>query len=392
MPATTDELIAWKRLLEPSSAELLEAAGAIDPRQVSQVQRLRRDWPAELVFAALELSEARRRAAGKFPEPDRIVADVEGIEQATSHAVAEHKARRFAALDPPLVHDLCCGIGGDAMGLAHVAPVRAVDSCPLRAWMTSINAGCPADAADVLAFPLDGAVFHLDPSRREPSGRRRHRFEDYQPGPPFVRSLLDRNADGAVKLGPGVEPDALPWPDRAELEHISEGGRLVQAVLWCGRLARNIGLRTATMLPGGLTMTGEPTSPPAAPRAEFDRFLFVPDPAIERAGLLGSLCRELGLAAPVPALGLLTGPDAVASGWLTPFEVLARMPWRPERVRSWLRAHDGGHVEIKTRGRAVDPDAHQKQLRGTGDTPYTVFALRMGRQRIAAITQRVNGD
>ena len=70
------------------------------------------------------------------------------------------------------------------------------------------------------------------------------------------------------------------------------------------------------------------------------------------------------------------------------YEVLAQLPWRPRKVKAWLQANDGGIVQVKTRGKAIDTDAVQRQLRGNGAEPYTVFGLRLGTPRIAIIARR----
>jgi len=46
-------------------------------------------------------------------------------------------------------------------------------------------------------------------------------------------------------------------------------------------------------------------------------------------------------------------------------------------------------VEVKTRGRAVNPDALQKRLRGTGRTTFTVFIYRHEQRLLAHITRRL---
>ena len=129
----------WKRLLEPSSGELLAELEAGDLHRISWLQGLRESWGGELVSVALELVEARRRAAVKFPLGESLVADIAGVEQATGALTASHKAERFKRLAPTRIHDLCCGIGGDGMALAAVAPTRAYDISPLRAWMCGEN-------------------------------------------------------------------------------------------------------------------------------------------------------------------------------------------------------------------------------------------------------------
>jgi len=408
-----DRLATWRRLLEESSAALRAAAARTDPGDVTAVAHLRKSWPVDLVAAAIELAAARRKAQEKFPDGERLVADVPGIEQATSHRVAEHKAQRFTAaisgglsagrsggLSGGRIVDLCCGIGGDAMSLARVADVWAIDISPLRAWMTHMNAGCRVEVADVETLDLEGGVFHLDPARRDDGtdhgdARRFWRYEDYRPGPAFIDRLLTTCPDGAIKLGPGVDLEALPTEGSGgrEVEVINEGGTLVQAVLWCGRLALHPGKRTATRLPEGLSFTAKPQAMPlaeSAARQAFEQFLYVADPAIERADLLGALCRDLPVREAHPGLGILTSAEHVENPWLSAFEVLAQLPWRPRKIKEWLSAHDGGIVEVKTRGKAVDTDFAQHDLRGAGRQPYTIFALRLGRKIMAIITRPVS--
>src|SRR5207244_5346526 len=89
--------------------------------------RLRRDFTslsASASSAAVTQATLRRRGRKKFgSDADRLWLTPDGLEQATSAAVAAHRARRFAELGSrlgraPRVADLCCGIGGDLGALA----------------------------------------------------------------------------------------------------------------------------------------------------------------------------------------------------------------------------------------------------------------------------------
>lgn len=381
----------WRRLVCPEAEALLASVRAEeDLTRPATVQRLRRLGDADLVAAAIELVLARRRAVEKFPDVPSLLADVAAVEQATSADVARHKARRFAAAGIDCVVDLCCGMGGDAMGLGQMADVLLVDSNPARTWMARWNMGqvggrvAGAAVADVAGLPLRGRAFHIDPDRRH-RGRRLH-FDSCRPGPALLRRLVDSGAPGAVKLSPAVDFSELP---PGEVEIIERGGHLVQAVLWTGSLAS--GRRSATRVDGDrcIQFAGAPdqTVPVAAP----GRLVLAVEAAIERAGLLGAFCAETGLAAVHPALGLLTANAAEKSPWYRRFELLEVLPWRPKKVGQWLDAHDGGIVEVKTRGQACEPDQVQQQLRGQGSQRFTVFVLRRDRRVQAWITRRIEG-
>src|SRR5690606_16731175 len=151
------------------------------------------------------------RAAGRIDAAARLLADAEGVEQASGSAVARHKTARFAAATIDEVVDLCCGIGGDAIGPgAALGPARVLGVAldPRRALMTSHNAGCPTVVADAERFDLGPAAFHVDPARRA-AGRRLRRLEEHRPGPALLTALRAARRPGAIKLGPGAELDAL---------------------------------------------------------------------------------------------------------------------------------------------------------------------------------------
>lgn len=398
-----DELCVWQAAAEPANADLLAAAATADPRNVAHIAALRKRWSAPMVHAAVELTVARRKAQAKFPDAAAtLIADAEGVEQASSQLVADFKAQRFTTIDGPII-DLCCGIGGDAMSLARLTGrlELAVDIDPVRAWMTRRNAGCDTAVADVTTIPAEGRLFHLDPARRDAGGRR-HRLKDYLPGPDFIVKLVRTCRDGAVKMGPGVDVTELPdlGDTPTELQFISEHGSAVQAVLWTGRLARHP--RSAALLPSGDQLAGESGHPPAndaddtrAATISPGAMLFVPDPAAERARLLHVLCERYDLVELYPGLGLLTGGAVPTTNWLTAFEVLDVMPWHPDRsaslqrLRDCLQGHGAGIVEVKTRDKAADPDRVQAKLRGKGDRTLTVFILRLGRSLAAMVTRRL---
>lgn len=377
---------------------------------VAEVSALRQTWSEAMVGAAIESARARHRAPGKLhPElVQRLVADQQGVMVASSSVAGAHKASTFARAAERAVFDLCCGIGADAFELATAGlDVTAVDLDPSRALMTRHNAQCTVVVDDCTSHHwlarLEGKLVHMDPSRRT-GGRRLHRYEDYQPGPDAIAQILDAAGGACLKLGPGVEFAALPSPPDSFVELLSEGGRLTQALLWSGALACVDALpaehRVATLLPEGHRFHATP-----GPLVEVDRwydgdgdtrpimdYVYDADPALERGGLLGPFAEQCGLRPVHPAVGVLTGDQIVESPWLVRYDVLASMPWRRKAVRAELRRLDAGVVAIKTRGKLVDPDAVQKELRGRGDAALTVFVLRLGEKATAIIARRVDAS
>jgi SAM-dependent methyltransferase len=388
------ELEIWKRVLTPEFAVLREQAAG-DHESPAAVARLRRLAGADEVRVAIELARARAKAQVKFgPAGASLVADVPGVEMASSPLAAAHKARRFAALarSGPVL-DLCCGIGGDAIEFARAGlAVTPVDLDPVRAWMAERNTGRPAVVGDAGDSNLPDGPFHIDPQRRTGDGSRRlHAFADLAPGPDVLREIIRRreaSGGGCIKLGPGVALADLP---PGEVEILSERGTLTQAVLWTGLLAGSTSRRRATLLPAGATLASDGPAgvPPAAPLA---RFIFELDDAVERADLLAEACEHLGAPMLHPRLGLLTGDAPIDSPWVRGFEVLASDAWNEKRAAAALAALGAGVVEVKTRGKVVDPDALQPRLSGRGATPLVLFVLRFDRELRSIIARRIDGS
>jgi hypothetical protein len=380
-----------------AEAEESERAGGVS---AAAIARWRARWPAEVVACAVELAKARRKAAKKWPAEvaARLVADAAGVEMASGSAAAGHKAGRMAAVlgVGGRVCDLCCGVGGDAMGLAAAGlSVEAVDLDPVRAWMAGTNAGCAFRAGDAGAAEGAEAAFHIDPARRTREGTRVWRLADLRPGPEVLAGIVARRRDGAVKLGPGVSARELAMAgvlsEGGELEVLSEGGRLTQAVVWCGRLSR--GGRTATVLDGegrAWEMRGDGgRSEEAVGVGPAGSLVFAMDPAVERVDLVPALCARAGLMQVWPGAGLLRGEGRSDDPFVTGFRVVEELAWSRRRVREVLRAHGAGVVEVKTRGGVADAEAEQRALRGEGGRAMVVFIVRLGDGIRAIVTERV---
>ncbi|MFZ9880130.1 MAG: hypothetical protein ACO3QC_01855 [Phycisphaerales bacterium] len=291
------DVSVWQRLLaEQAGADGVVAAAARVEGDAADIVRLRKRFDADLVSAAIELAQARRKAAGRLDGAANLWCDAQGVEQASGTLVARWKARRMAEVlgQGGAILDCCAGIGGDAIELARAGlSVTAVDLDPRRAWMASRNAGCPGKIADVESIDPTGLAIHCDPARRdERTGSRSWNLAAHRPGRAWVERVLRDARAGAVKFSPGV--DRRAFGDLAiEWEFIEERGVLVQAVAWSGAFARSPRATRATVLGGAAehSLTGIPddsrsdrlgVSPAAVPGA----WLCEPTPALERAQLL----------------------------------------------------------------------------------------------------------
>ncbi len=389
-PYENKQVQAWQFLVDDQGDSLLAAARECQPGDVAGISRLRKQWSADQVAAALELHEARRRAKGKFENADEIIADRIGVEQATGSGIARYKAQRLRASGVGTLTDLCCGIGGDAMAFAQTMNTLGIDLDPLKVWMAGRNAGCETTCGDALQTEIHSDAIHIDPARRDlQKGSREHAPSGWSPDGDALQALLARHPNAAVKMGPGIDPENLPFrPHKSEVEFISMDGDLKQAILWTGSLSTGRNRATRCSADGQITLGSHQPEPAVVREARWsDSWLHVPDPAIERARLLGLLCRDWELAEPVSGLGLLLSDKPARTPWLTPYRVVHQMSWRVDRIKDWLREHDAGQVEIRTRGRAINEvDSLRAEFSGDGDNSWTIFGLRLGSSRIAVVT------
>jgi SAM-dependent methyltransferase len=390
------DLPAFRRLLSSDGQAALAAAVDLRPTEATYLachQRLRKQFPDGLVKAALETALHRRKAAGKFERADHMYFTREALEQSSGEAVATHRARRFAGYDR--VGDLCCGIGGDLIGLSAVATVVAVDIDPLRLAMgeENLRAYDRHDRAqflvgDLLDSPLPeiGAAF-FDPDRR-PGGRRHVRVREYCPPLDAVRARLPSGFPLGVKVAPGV-----PWDDLrafdAEAEFISVGGELKECDLWFGPL-KTIG-RRATVLPVGATLAAEHPAEPAEPGVPL-AYLYDPDPAVVRSGLVANLGHELSARPINPDIAYLTSDRCVRTPFARCYRIEEAMPFHARQLGDRLRSMKVGPVTITKRGSAVDVDELRRKWKLTGPNAATVILTRVLGRPYALIAAEGNDE
>jgi hypothetical protein len=246
--------------------------------------------------------------------------------------------------------------------------------------------GCGVLVGDALdACPPDADAFHLDPARRSDAGRTRS-IEDFQPGPDVWGRIIDRVGTGAIKLNPGV--DAYTLPD-GEVEILSESGTLTQAILWVGRLAGDQ-TRSASVLTdtGVVSIHGEPDRPDDS--NEIGAYIGTLDPCVERADLVATLLDTTHTLLVHPGTGLVTSEEVVQHPMIRWYKSLEVLAWNQKRVKSALRSHDAGVVEIRTRAGVVNPDETQRALRGKGTRDdLSVLVYRLGDRVVAIIAEQV---
>ncbi|MBK6871925.1 MAG: SAM-dependent methyltransferase [Kineosporiaceae bacterium] len=351
-----------------------------------------------LVAAALTQSRLRSAARAKFgPFADGMLFTVTGLEQATRFSVAARHAQRFVSAGIDRVADLGCGIGADSMALAtfdrEVLAVErdevtaAVATMNLRHWPEASVRCADATTVDLAGF---GGAF-VDPARRNETGKR---LLDPRLGSPplsFVLDLAQRLPAVGLKTAPGIPHHLVPAG--AEAQWISVGGDVVEAGLWFGLTARDGVRRSALVLPA----EGDESPPaevsdagmPAATVGPVAAYLYEPDGAVIRAGLVGQVAAAVGGHLVDPTIAYVTGEALVRTPLARAYAVQDVFGFQLKTLRSWLRDRGVGRLTIKKRGTAVQPEQLRKQLRlstSWGEADATIVLTRVaGRQSVIAV-------
>ncbi|HCD01546.1 MAG TPA: hypothetical protein DER64_13580 [Planctomycetaceae bacterium] len=376
---------------QPEILELLENSS---DRELGLQDRLRKRFEVDLVRTAFQLRDARSRATSRFGQSVDLWFDRVGLEQATGEAVACHKAQRFHEF----TWDLCCGVGGDAMSLGRVAHVVGVDRDPAKVLCCRWNAEAvgvgdrvAVVAADIRRLGRLRGLVHIDPDQRPGGAKRSHRIEDSEPGREYLEDLIASSEGGAIKLSPAA--NFLGKFPGCEIELVSVGRECKQAIVWFGGLAGapplgQVNLFRATSLPSGETLEGHPLASPF--RMEMPgEYLFDPDPAVVRAGLVDRLAEQCGAWRLDDREEYLSGDGLPETTLAQAFRVMEVTANKPRPIREAARSLGFGPVEIKCRHVPVDADMMRRKLKLDGDRPGVVIVAKINGRTRAVLACRV---
>ena len=102
-------------------------------------------------------------------------------------------------------------------------------------------------------------------------------------------------------------------------------------------------------------------------------YLYEPDPAVMRAGLVTDLAAQIGAHQLDADIAYLTSNSLTPTPFARPFAIEADMPFSQKRLREKLRAMNVGRVTVKKRGSPLDPDDFARSLRLKGDEERILF-------------------
>jgi hypothetical protein len=411
MPAMDLDLL--RRLTTGEGWGLLQALPPYEPGSELSLQQRLRDagFEPDLVAAAVNQTRLRAKAVAKFgPFAQGMVLTSDGLEQATRLEVAARHAERFRAAGIHTVHDLGCGIGADAMAMAGLdLRVRAIDADEVTAAIAAVNLRHWPDSTAAQGLVEEftppagegarGVGAWLDPARRTPgvadaAGRTRRVFslDAISPSWERVQEVARALPATGAKLSPAFPHAALPAG--SEAQWTSWDGEVLECAVWWGPLVRHTG-RTAAVLGHGRApavvteQQADPEPEPVASIADLGPWLYEPDRAVIRAGLVGAVTATTGGAELDTGVGYVTAPAAHDLPFARRYAVLEAMPFNVKALRAWLRDHGVDRLTVKKRGVTLDADQLRRQLRlpARGRTEAVVVITRVRGQQVVLVVQ-----
>ena len=141
--------------------------------------------------------------------------------------------------------------------------------------------------------------------------------------------------------------------------------------------------RRATLLPGGETLTAD--TQPELPLSEPLAYIYEPDAAILRAGLVQAVGGMLDAAQFDPEIAYLTAAQLIETPFARVWPVEDWMTFQLKRLRAYLREHNVGRLTVKKRGSPLVPEELIQQLRLEGEEEKTLFLTQLRGEPIVIV-------
>lgn len=386
------DLVTFHRLREPNGESLLALAGELSANAgpdatLAIAERLRRDYEADLVAAAMTQIQLRAKARSKFGEDAaRMFFLSDALEQATRARVADYRAERAVKTGVRAIVDLGCGLGSDLIAFSRAGcDARGVERDPVRAAIAQANLtslrlrGTVSTGAAERTPILPGEYTFCDPARRGDRGRT-FRVEDFEPSWDFVTERL--RLGSIVKTMPGID-HALLTPS-IEGEWISDAGQLVEACLWGPGLARV--RRQATLLPGPHHLSDRDL-PDETPLGDVGDYLYEPDDAVIRAGLVAAAAAQVDGRLLDPKIAYFTTDAHSPTPFARAFRVIEEVPFQRKPLRAELKRRGIGTLTVKKRGVDLVPERLIAELKLRGDDSATLIMTRVAHRGRAFLVE-----
>ena len=385
-----------------------------------------------------------------------LLCDKLALEQSTAQDIGRWKAtlwecarqtNKNSSEGTPVVHDLCCGMGGDSFFLPKELTAIGVDLDENRIAMyrynSSVMRGVSPEASDAHTILADvrevakendsknatlarpkADYFTIDPARRAIEGENQRDLRNLTPTFEEVIEISKHYKGGMAKIPPGYPICEIPRG--TEILYIGSRTDCRECLVLFGELAKNPDHVRAVMvdktgneianwtfvrdekrevrneseqsqydhnyeLEGRDRVYRTSSSESDLPLGGISKFIAEPAPVLLRSHLFGvvALAHDETTHLISPGIAYVTSEKPLPSPAFANYEILESSEISTGAVRAMLKSHDIGKLTLKLRGVKVDPDQEIKRLKPKGKNSATLFYTRLDGEKIAILANPV---
>ena len=385
-----------------------------------------------------------------------LLCDKLALEQSTAQDIGRWKAtlwecarqtNKNSSEGTPVVHDLCCGMGGDSFFLPKEFIAIGVDLDENRLAMYRYNScimrGVSPEASNAHTILVDvrevakendsknatlarpkADYFTIDPARRAIEGENQRDLRNLTPTFEEVIEISKHYKGGMAKIPPGYPISEIPRG--TEILYIGQRTDCRECLVLFGELAQNPDHVRAVMvdksgneianwtfardekrearneseqsqydhnyeLEGRDRVYRTSSSESDLPLGGISKFIAEPAPVLLRSHLFGvvALAHDETTHLISPGIAYVTSEKPLPSPAFANYEILESSEISTGAVRAMLKSHDIGKLTLKLRGVKVDPDQEIKRLKPKGKNSATLFYTRLDGEKIAILANPV---
>ena len=385
-----------------------------------------------------------------------LLCDKLALEQSTAQDIGRWKAtlwecarqtNKNSSEGAPVVHDLCCGMGGDSFFLPKELTAIGVDLDENRLAMyrynSSVMRGVSPEASNVHTILADvrevakendsknatltrpkADYFTIDPARRAIEGENQRDLRNLTPTFEEVIEISKHYKGGMAKIPPGYPICEIPRS--TEILYIGSRTDCRECLVLFGELAKNPDHVRAVMvdktgneianwtfirdekrevrneseqsqydhnyeLEGRDRVYRTSSSESDLPLGGISKFIAEPAPVLLRSHLFGvvALAHDETTHLISPGIAYVTSEKPLPAPAFANYEILESSEISTGAVRAMLKSHDIGKLTLKLRGVKVDPDQEIKRLKPKGKNAATLFYTRHDGEKIAILANPV---
>ena len=385
-----------------------------------------------------------------------LLCDKLALEQSTAQDIGRWKAtlwecarqtNKNSSEGAPVVHDLCCGMGGDSFFLPKELTAIGVDLDENRLAMyrynSSVMRGVSPEASNAHTILADvrevakendsknatltrskADYFTIDPARRAIEGENQRDLRNLTPTFEEVIEISKHYKGGMAKIPPGYPISEIPRG--TEILYIGQRTDCRECLVLFGELAQNPDHVCAVMvdktgneianwtfardekrearneseqsqydhnyeLEGRDRVYRTSSSESDLPLGGISKFIAEPAPVLLRSHLFGvvALAHDETTHLISPGIAYVTSEKPLPAPAFANYEILESSEISTGAVRAMLKSHDIGKLTLKLRGVKVDPDQEIKRLKPKGKNSATLFYTRLDGEKIAILANPV---